>query len=91
MGAGQDDIYTVPGQVNYIVAKGYHHNNLLSFMQETMKKVVATNIRDKILGHFPISITVRLCTRDVHGNRYATCDYTYTGSSGKPAVTHEIS
>jgi len=38
-GAGQDDIYTVPGTVNYILAKGYQSNNLLSFMQKTMWKV----------------------------------------------------
>ena len=33
-GVSEDNIYTVPGRVNYIVAKGYHRNNLLSFMQK---------------------------------------------------------
>ena len=49
-GVGQDDIYTVHGRVNYIVAKMYHCNNLLSFMQKTMQKV-ASNIRDETVGH----------------------------------------
>jgi len=49
--AGQDDIYTARRRVNYIVAKGYHHINLLSFMQKTIQRVVATNIRDETLGH----------------------------------------
>ena len=32
----EDDIYTVPVRFNYIVPKGFHHNNLLSFMQKTV-------------------------------------------------------
>ena len=32
----EDDIYTVPARFNYIVRKGFHHNNLLSFMQKTV-------------------------------------------------------
>jgi len=51
LGTGQDDIYTVPGRVNYTVAKGYGIN-VLSFMQKTMQKLVA-HIRDEILGHAP--------------------------------------
>jgi hypothetical protein len=47
-GAGKDDIYTVPEMVNYIVAKVYQHINILSFMQKTMRKVVASNIGDVI-------------------------------------------
>jgi len=35
------------------MAKGYHHNNLLSFMLETMQNVVVSNIRDEVLGHVP--------------------------------------
>jgi len=53
LGAGQDDIYTVPGRVNYIVTKGYYCINLLYFMQKTMQKLVASNIRDETLGHVP--------------------------------------
>jgi hypothetical protein len=52
LGAGQDDIYTVPGRVNYIVTKEYHRINLLSFMQKKMQKLVA-NIRDETVGHVP--------------------------------------
>jgi hypothetical protein len=49
-GVGQDDIYTVHGRVNYILAKVYRRHNLLYFMQKTMQKV-ASNIRDETVGH----------------------------------------
>jgi hypothetical protein len=42
-------------------------------------------------GMCPTSITISLHTRGVHRNRNALCDYTYTGSSGKPEVTLDIS
>jgi hypothetical protein len=89
--AGQDDIHTVPGRVNYIVAKGYHHNNRLSFMQKTKQKVVVSNIRDETLRIIPTPMTINVQTTEVHRNRHALCDYTYTGSSGKQEVTIEIS
>jgi len=72
----RDNIYTVPGKVNCIVAKEYHQNNLLSFMQKTMQRVVGSNIRDEILGLVPY----------IYNNQA-----TYQGSSGKPEVTLEIS
>ena len=90
LGVGQDDIYTVHGRVNYIVAKAYHRHNLLSFMQKTMQKV-ASNIRDETVGHVATSATITLYTREVHRNCNAHCDYTNTGSSGKPDVTLENS
>jgi len=37
----------------------------------------------KYWGMFPTSVTIRLYTREVLGNRYAPCDYTYTVSSLK--------
>ena len=38
MEASQDDIYTVLARVTYIVDKGYHPNNLLSFIAENYAK-----------------------------------------------------
>ena len=35
------------------MAKGYHQNNLLTFMQKTMQKEVASNKIDETLGHVP--------------------------------------
>ena len=75
-GGGRDNIYTVPGKVNCIVAKEYQHNNLLSFMQKIMQRVVASNKIDETLGHVPY----------IYNNQA-----TYQGSSGKPEVTLEIS
>jgi hypothetical protein len=42
-------------------------------------------------GMSPISITISLHTREVHRKHNAPCDYTHTGSSGKPEVTLGIS
>jgi len=75
LGTSQDDIYTVPGRVNYIVATEYHHINLMSFMQKTMQKVVASNVRDETQGHVPY-IYISLHTREIHRNHNAPCDYT---------------
>jgi hypothetical protein len=90
LGAGQDDIYTVPGRVNYIVAKGDSRINALSFMQKTMQKLVA-HIRGKILEMLPTSITISPQTREVHRNCDTPCDYTHTERNGKPYVTLHIS
>jgi len=75
-GGGRDTIYTVPGKVICIVAKEYHHNNLLSFMQKAMQRVVGSNIRDETLGLVPY----------IYNNQA-----TYQGSSGNPEVTLDIS
>jgi hypothetical protein len=54
-------------------------------MQKRMQKLVAINIRDETLGHVPY-IYISLQTREVQRNCNAPCDYTYTGSSGKPGL-----
>jgi hypothetical protein len=89
--AGQDDIYTVPEKINYIVAKGY--NCLIKYTSCTKqcKNWWPVISRMKHWGVFPTSISNSLHTREVQRNRNATHDYTYTGSSGKHEVTVEIS
>jgi len=61
-------------------------------MQKMMQKLVTRNIKDETLGHVPyIYKNLPTKTRQVHRNRNAPCDYTYTESSGKQEVTLEIS
>jgi len=40
-------------KVNYTEARGYNPISLLSFMQKTMQQLVARNIKDETLRHFP--------------------------------------
>jgi hypothetical protein len=73
-----------PGKARCSEARGYHPNSLLFFMQKMMQKLVARHIRDMSLGSCPpTSIPICLQTREVHRNSNASCDYKYTGSSGK--------
>jgi hypothetical protein len=44
---------SLPRNANYAQAKGYHPISLLSFMQKTVQKFVARNIRDESLAHVP--------------------------------------
>ena len=74
----------VPGKGKCTEAKGYHPISLLFFMLEMMQKLVARHIRDKSLALRPRTpVPICLQTREVHRNRNVSCDYTYTGSSGK--------
>ena len=73
-----------PGKAKCTEAKVYHSSILLFFKQKMMQKLVARHIRDKSLGSCPrTSIPICLQTREVHRNSNASCDYIYTGSSGK--------
>jgi len=49
------EIYPEPGgsQNDYTQAKVYCPISLLSFMEKTMQKLVARNIKDETLGHVP--------------------------------------
>jgi hypothetical protein len=55
-----------------------------------MQKLVTRNVRIN-WGISTTHITIPLQTMEVHRNRNAPCDYTYTGSSGKQEVTVELS
>jgi hypothetical protein len=73
-----------PGKANCTEAMGYHPISLLFCMQKIMKKLLARHIRDKSLGLCPCTaLPICLQTREVHRNGNASCDFTYTGSSGK--------
>jgi len=90
-GAGQDDNIPAPGKINYTQAKAYCPTSLLSSMQETMQKLMTRNIKGETLGHVPYIYNKCLQTKEVHRNRSAPCNYTYTGSSRKQEVTLELS
>jgi hypothetical protein len=77
---------SVPGKVYYIQAKAYCAIILRSFMQKIIQKLVTRNISDMSA----LSITICLQTKEEQRNRNASCDYTYTGSSGKQEVTVEF-
>jgi len=73
-----------PGKANCTEAMGCHPISLLFCMQKIMKKLLARHSRDKSLGLCPCTdIPICLQTREVHRNGNASCDSTYTGSSGK--------
>jgi len=69
----------VPKKANYSEAKGYHHINLLYFMQETMQKLLVRIISDESLGISNITIPICLQTREIHRKHNAPIYYTYTG------------
>ena len=50
------------------MAKGYHQNNLLTFMQKTMQKEVASNKRDETVGHVPYINNNHATYQEVHRN-----------------------
>jgi len=56
----------VPSEANYSESKGYHRISLLYFMQITMQKLLARNIRDQSLGISTICIQISLQTREIH-------------------------
>jgi hypothetical protein len=79
----------VPGKVYYIQAKAYCAISLQSFMQKIIQKLVTRN-RDKTSGHVRYIYNNLPTNQEVHRNRNTSCDYRYTGSSGKQEVTVEL-
>jgi len=60
-------------------------------MQKTMQKEVASNKIDETVGHVPYIYSNQATYQGSPQKRNALFDDTYTGSSGKPEVTLQIS
>jgi hypothetical protein len=82
---------TVPGKANYTGDDGYHTISLLSFVEKTMKKLLTRNIWGQSMGHVPYIYYHLPTNQELHRNCNASCDYTYTGWSGKQEVTLQLS
>ena len=66
-----------PGKVNYTQAKAYCHVSLLSFMQNTLQKLVTKKTRYEREGPVPFIYNNRPMNQEFHTNCSTPCDYTH--------------